>query len=40
MILVCGCLQRDYINHNILELGRNLKNNPNQLSHFTEKVTR
>lgn len=26
MILVHGCLQRDYVNENILEPGRNLKN--------------
>lgn len=32
MILVHGCLQRDYVNHNILELGRNLKNHLGWLS--------
>ena len=32
MILVHGCLQRDYVNHNILEVGRNLKNHLGWLS--------
>lgn len=38
-IWVHDCLQRDYINHNTLELVRNLKNHPDQLLHLTEKVT-